>query len=127
MGNDIASAFDGHYIADPDVLSVDVLLVVEGCISDCGAANRHRLQYGVWIKAAGAADIYPDFQQSGDGLFRWEFVGDGPARLPASHSQSRLQGQRRDLYYHSVGLVGQSVTCFNPIVVLIYELLEVVA
>ena len=58
----------------------DFVLVVQGGAADGAAGQEHRLQFGHRRQHARAAHLHGDAVESGLGLFRRVFVGDGPAR-----------------------------------------------
>ena len=46
LGDDVAGALHDHRVADPDVLRLDVVLVVQGGARHHHAADGHRLERG---------------------------------------------------------------------------------
>ena len=56
----VAGALDHDRVADPDVLGLDEVLVVQGRARDHDAADGDRLELGDRGQGAGAADLDPD-------------------------------------------------------------------
>ncbi len=46
MGNDFASLFDHHHIADPDIFALDFVGVMEAGMGHHGSRQKHRLEIG---------------------------------------------------------------------------------
>ena len=127
MGNNVASPFDYDPIPDADILSVDVVGVMQRCLPNSGAADHYRLQDCIGIEATGTAHVDANVQQPGHGLFRRELEGDGPPGLAPRHTHGILKGKGRHFDYHAVYLVWEFVTPFHPGEIVIMDLFQRVA
>ena len=92
-------------IALPDVLAIDVLLVVEGRLRDRDATHDDRLELGPRVEGAGAADAYVDLHETRLGRARCPFVGPCPPRPLVERAESRLLVERVDLDDDTVDLI----------------------
>ena len=107
LRDDVAGALHDHRVADPDVLGLDVVLVVQGRARHHDAADGHRLELGDRRQRAGAADLDGDPAHHGLGLLGRELVGDRPARRAADEAEPALLVEPVDLDDHAVDVVGQ--------------------
>ena len=105
--NDLAGLFDGDEVADPDVLALDLLEVVQRGVAHGAAAEEDGLEPRDGRERAGAADLDVHREQSRLGLLRLVFVGDGPARGLARRAEIALFGERVHLDDRAVGFVGK--------------------
>ena len=89
----VAGALHHHGVADPHVLAVDLVLVVERRARDGDAADEDRAELRDRRQRAGAADAREDVLDHGGLLLRRELVGDRPARHPRQLAEVALQGE----------------------------------
>ena len=111
----VAGADHGHDVADADVVVADVVLVVQRRVGDGRAADLHRLEHGVGVEHAGAADADHDVEQLRARVARAELVGDRPARVFAGGAELRLQREVVDLDHDAVDLVVERLALRLPI------------
>ena len=90
LRNYIAGALQDDAVADADVLTLDLVFVMQGRAGDDHAAHRDRLQYGNRRQRARASDLDRDIPQPGLGLLGRKLVGQRPARRAAHHAQALL-------------------------------------
>ena len=108
LGDHLAGADDLDPVADADVLLRDQILVVQRRGAHRDARDHDRLQHGVGIERAGAADVDPDLLQAGHGHLGRELPGDGPARLAAAHhAELAVEVEPVHLDHDAVGLERQ--------------------
>jgi hypothetical protein len=97
-GNDLRDHFPGaldlHPVTGAEVFFGNQIEIVECGELDGSAADLDRLQDGVRIQGAGAADVDADAEEAGHGDVRGELSGDRPAGLPAAHdAELFLEGE----------------------------------
>ncbi len=78
--NNLAGFLDQDDVADPNVLPLDFLFVVQGGARDAAAANRHRLEGRDRSQNARATDLNQNVEQLRLDSLRFVLVGDRPAR-----------------------------------------------
>ena len=105
IGNDIAGPLNDHQIADPNILAVNVLLIVQRGVLHRSPADHHRLQNRLRVQAAGAPHADDDVPQPGCGPFRRKLVGNGPARFPPGKAQRVLLRDAVHLDHQPVGFI----------------------
>src|SRR5262249_19813700 len=105
LWNDIAGALNDDVIALTDVLTGDLICVVEGGAAHDHAADRDRLQLGHGREGAGAADLDPDGAQDRLRLLGRELVGERPARRATYHAQTVLPVEAVHLVDDAVDVV----------------------
>ena len=103
----VARPLHDHDVADPDVLALDVVLIVQRGARDHDAADGHGLEFGDRGQGAGAADLDADPADHGLRLLGRELVRDRPARRPADKAEPALVVDPVDLDHDAVDLVGQ--------------------
>ncbi len=108
--DDFARFLDHDEIADANVFSLDLLLVVKGGAGDGGATDEDRFQVCDGGERAGSPDLDVDAVNLGFGLFGFEFEGDGPAWRLGGDAELALAGDGVDFDDRAVGLVGEFVT-----------------
>ena len=91
LGNDVACSLDDDGITLSYVLSIDFILVVEGCIRDRDPADLNRFEFGNRCQGAGAPNLGLNAHDDTAGLLWGELVGDGPSRRSGDIAQSFLQ------------------------------------
>ncbi len=101
-------------IADPDVLSPDLVEVVERGTGDGGARDLRRPQVGDRGQRPGPPDVRDDVLDDRLDLLRRELVGDRPARGSADDPEPLLLVEAVDLDDHAVGLVRELVALVAP-------------
>ena len=107
LRDDVARALDDDRIADPDVLAVDVLLVVQRGVPHDDAADLDGLELGEGVERAGASHVDLDREQlRGPGRGR-ELEGDRPARIAADRAERGLQREIVDLDDRAVDVVAE--------------------
>ena len=110
VGNDVTGALDQHPVADPDVLAVDLVLVVEAHVGDGDAAE---LETGSSDATGVSAPVRPDQRlDRGDArrpLPRRELPRHRPARAVRLDAELGLVGERVHLEDAAVDLVLERV------------------
>ena len=96
-------------VTDADVLSREVLLVVERRELHGDPADVDRLEDRVRMQVAELAGVPLDVEQRRDLRGRRELPRDRPARVAADDAQAPLQLGVVDLHHDAVDLVGQLV------------------
>ncbi len=91
LGYDIAGPLENHHVTFAEILPADVILIVE-----CGPFHRdtadfHRFQLRPRIEYTRSSHVDVNLHQTSLSGGRRELVGNGPTRIPAGRSQSRLQ------------------------------------
>ena len=104
----VAGALDHDGIPFPNILSRDLVLVMQSGALNDHAAHGNRSEKRDRRQRAHAADLDVDlFAVTVSRLLRRKFMGERPARRPADHAQPLLQGQIVDLVDDTVDVVGQ--------------------
>ena len=118
LRDDVAGALHDHGVADPDVLALDVVFVVQGGAGDHDAADGHRLERRDRREGAGATHLHRDPDHPGLRLLGGELERDRPARRAADEAQAPLVVDAIDLHDDAVDIVGQlEALCPEPLVV----------
>ena len=107
LRNDVPGALDDDGVADANVFSGDLVLVVQGGVGDDHAADGHRLELGHWRQRARAPDLDFDVAQIRRRLFGGEFVRHRPARRARDKAEPLLQGEIVDLVDDAVDVVAE--------------------
>ena len=89
LGDHVAGPLDDHAVALADVLAADVVLVVQRRERHGHPGDVDRLEHGVGVHRAGAADVQPDVQERGQRRRGRELEGDGPTRVAPDRAQRR--------------------------------------
>src|SRR5262249_49164870 len=97
LGDHIAGTHHHDLVPLPDVLALQVLLVVEGGRADRDAADVNRLEHGEGQEMAGPPHVPDDLVELGGRGRGRELPGDRPARLTARDPQLPLQTAVVDL------------------------------
>ena len=105
LGDDIPGATDHHLVADPYILAMYLVLVVEGGHADVGATNEDRLEDRERGRPTGPPNVDLDVVEPRDLLFRRELVRDRPARRLGGEAEFNLIGERVNLDDDTIGLV----------------------
>src|SRR5207245_6197 len=82
LGDDVARLLENDVVADPDVLSADLVEVVESCAGDGRAGNLRWTEMCDRGEGARSADEHSDVLDDGLDLLGRKFVGDRPTRRP---------------------------------------------
>ena len=104
LGNDLAGFLDDDGIADPDVLALELIGVVQGGPFHCRARELNWFEVGHWRQLARLSDLHADAHELGDGLLGLVFEGDRPARAFAARAQPFALMEIIDLHHEAVGL-----------------------
>ena len=114
LGDHVAGAHHHDLVADPDVLPLQVLLVVQGRRPDRDAADVHRLQH----REGEQGPVLPTFQtillSFVVAVRRRELPGDRPARLAAGDAELALKAPVVHLDHHPVDLEVELVAAVLP-------------
>ena len=78
--NHLASFLNHNRIADPDVFSLDFILVVQCCAANGAPANKHRFEHSNWCQNSSATNLDDNVEQACLDAFRFVFVSNRPAR-----------------------------------------------
>ena len=100
--NDFARFFDDHDVADPHVLALDFVGIVQAGSLDDRAGQLDRRQIGHRRDCAGLAHLHADVEQPGRGFVLLELVGDQPARALAGRAQPLALGEVVDLEHQAI-------------------------
>lgn len=92
--NNFAALFHIDHIAEPDIEQRDLFGIVQRSPFDGCTGQRHRIEVGDRRHRPGTPDLKIDRQQPGAGLFRFEFIGYGPARSLGRYN--RADSDRRN-------------------------------
>ncbi len=101
----VAGALDHDCVADPDVLALDLVLIVQGDVLHDHAADADRLELADRRERAGAADLDLDVAQHGGRLLGGEFMRDRPARRARHEAEPLLPVEPVDLVDDAVDVV----------------------
>ena len=124
LGDHVAGLAHEHGVAWPDVLGLDLVLVVQGGQGDGGAADEYRLEHGEGRRLPGAADRHHDVLEQSRALLGRELVGDRPSRRLRRGPELGALGQVVDLDHHPVYLVREVVSVREPVAAEVVHLLE---
>lgn len=80
LRDDVPSPLQDHGVAYPQILALDLGLVMQGRIADLDAADDDGFEPRDRRQSTGAADLDLDVTQDRRHLLRREFVCDRPAR-----------------------------------------------
>lgn len=116
FGDDFAGFLDDDPVADADIFVADVVFVVKGSPLDRRSSQAHGLKVRSWRQDACTAEADRDSQDLGFGLFRREFIGNGPTRDLDRIAELRLLGKGIDFDDHAVCCVRQAVAAVVPAV-----------
>ena len=100
---------DEHKVPHPDVLALDLILVVQGRPRHRRAGQEHGLELGDRRQDARAADLDGDRQELRLRALGRELVGHGPAGGLARAAGLPLQGEGVQLHHGPVRGVGEAV------------------
>ena len=104
--DDVAPALHFHPVADLHAQALDLVHVVQGGATDCGAADRNRFQLRNRREFAGASDLHMNALDLRDSRPRGVLVRDRPARGFAGKAELPVQNRTVDLDYDSINFVG---------------------
>ena len=105
LWDDIAGALHDHDVALADILTVDVVLVMQCGLRNRDAAHLDRLQFGPGIESTGSTDANVNTEQLRLRGRRRPLEGPRPARPLVQCSQRSLLSKRVDLDHKAVDLV----------------------
>ena len=88
---------------------------MQGGLLDGGSGDVDGLQHGVWVEAAGPADVHPYVEEPGDGLGRRELVGDRPPGLASDDAEVALEVEPVDLDDGAVAGVVEPFGALQPV------------
>ena len=108
LRDDVPGTLDHYRIADPHILALDLVLIMQGGTGHHDPANGDRLQMGNRCQSTGAPHLNIDLFQYGLGLFGGQFVGDGPARCAADKAHAVLIIEAVQLVDNAVNVEGQA-------------------
>src|SRR5262249_26350406 len=112
------------HVADANVLSADIILVVQGGELDRDAAQTHRLQDSIWIHRTCPADVYSDLFEPGGRDLPGELVCDCPARVPADRAEHPFILEAVDLDYHSIYFIIERLALWLPALAKLQDTLD---
>ena len=107
FGYHIASAPDDDSVADTDVLAMQLINVVQRCITHGNPANEYRFQTSDRRQSAGSPDLEFNGFDQGEFFLRRKLVRDGPARRTRHETQLALQCETVDLVHDAVDVVAE--------------------
>ena len=109
LGNDVARPLHHDRIADPDILPVDLVLIMQGRPADHDAADTDRPHDG--DRREDPCPPHLDDDRFDDRLFSdsGEFAGDRPAGAAGNETEALLQSKVVHLDHHPVDLIGEPV------------------
>ena len=102
-------------VADPQVLAVDLVEVVERGAGYGRAGHVRRSEVRDGGERPGSPDVRNDVLQDGLDLLGRILVGNRPAGRPGHHAEASLLVEPIDLHDHAVGLVVETVTALAPL------------
>ena len=103
LGDNLTGPLDNDGIADSDIASMDVVLIVERGLFDCCATDYHGHQLCEGVEGTSAAYVDTYVHKLGCCLLGGELIGDGPSRFPAHEAQLLLQGDLVNFNDNAVG------------------------
>ena len=103
----VARPLHGHGIADPDVLALDLVLVVERRIRHDDATHRDGSKLGDRSERAGAPDLDLDGLDDRRRLLGRELMRERPARRARHEAEPALQSEVVDLVDHAIDVVAE--------------------
>ena len=107
LGNHIPCPPDDDRIANPYVLALYFISVMQCRIRYCYAAHPHGTEPRHRRQSTGTADLHLDIQHFCHSLFRRELAGDGPPGSPGDKAEFSLVFQVIDLEDNTVYFIGQ--------------------
>src|SRR6266481_1507341 len=107
FGDYIAGTAHHHGVADPHVLALHLVDVVQGDVAHRHAAHEHGCQARYRGERPGAPDLKLDSLHDGERLVGGKLVGDRPAWGPRQESEALLVGAPVELVDHAVDLIGE--------------------
>ena len=116
LGNHVARTSDDDGIAGSDILTENLVHVVQGGVGHRDTADLYGLQPGNRGHGAGTSDLELDRLDERQLLPGGELACDGPTRMMAGRTQADLIGDPVDLEDHAVDLVGQRVAAATQVV-----------
>ena len=108
------------------ILAPHFILIMQGCVGNVDAADKHRLQSGHRCQRAGASHLHINTQHDAGGLLGRKFVRNGKPRCPGDKTQLLLRCQTVDLIDHTVDVVRQAFTRAANLAVVIQQTLQTV-
>ena len=115
LGDDVAPLLDDDGVPDADVLSRQVLVVVERGALDRRSGELDRVEVRDRRERPRAADVHADLAHDGRGLLGRELVGERPARRLGGRAELALRRPVVDLDDHAVGLESELVALVLPL------------
>ncbi len=112
--NDVTSPLDQYRVADPDVLAVDLVLIVKGGTADSDAAYVYGSENCYRCYGARSPHGSFDILNKGCSLLCLKLSGNGPAGRAASRSQPVSQTCVVDLDDDSVDFIRESIALILP-------------
>ncbi len=105
--NDVPGATHEDRVANPHVLAVQLIHVVQGRVAHRYAADEYRFEPGHGRQCPSPTHLELDVADDGEFFFRRKLVRDRPARCPRDESQNLLIVQAIDLVDDTVDVVAQ--------------------
>ena len=107
MRDHVARPLHGHRIADPDVLALDLVLVVERRIRHDDATHRDGSKLGDGSERAGAPDLDLDGLDDRRRLLGRELMREREARRARHEAEAALQSEIVDLIDYPIDVVAE--------------------
>ena len=109
LGDHVAGPAHPDRIPDPDVLALDLVLIVQRRVGDRGPADHHRVEPRDGGEGPGAAHLHVDADQTGQRLLGRILVRDGPAWRPRHLADHLPRPQVVQLEHDAVDVVAQRI------------------
>ena len=121
---DVSRPFDQDRITDPNILAIDLILVMQRDMSNFNTADVHRFERSDWRQSSGTSDIGFNVLDTRALLKWWKLPRYGPTRVGRARSKTLLSRQAIELENATVDLVGKPFTAAFHLVKPINRLVE---
>src|SRR5215468_4340635 len=118
LGDHIPGAAHYHGVADPHVLAMHLVDVVERHAAHRHTADEYRLEACHGCQCASATDLEADVLHDGERFIRRELVRNRPARGARDKPEPLLSAAGVELVHHAIDLVGQRAAPLTDIAVI---------
>ena len=115
--DDVARASHDHGIADPHVLALDLVLIVQGGVGHGDPGHPNRLQARDRRQGTGAPDLHVDAAHYAELFLGRKLAGHRPSRSPRHGTQRSLLVEAVDLHHDPVDVEVEPVAAAADVLV----------